>query len=39
MLSKTEIEKLLTEREKYSEFDLYNQGYCRALRDVLNGEI
>jgi len=39
MLSRTEIEKLLKEREKHTEFSLYNQGYCRALRDILNGEI
>jgi hypothetical protein len=33
------IEKLLKEREKYTEFDSWNQGYCRALKDVLEGNI
>lgn len=39
MLSKTEIENLYKERCSYATIDLWNQGYCHALKDVLEGKI
>ena len=35
MIDYSGIEKLLKEREKYTMFSLWNQGYCHALKDVL----
>lgn len=36
---KQRIRKILEEREKYTGFDIYNQGYCRALKDILGDTI
>jgi len=29
------IKNILQQREKYTMFSLWNQGYCHALKDVL----
>lgn len=35
IIHKFDVRNLLKERERYTEFSLYNQGYCQALKDIL----
>lgn len=39
MKSEIEIRKLYEERCTYATVDLWNQGYCHALKDILDNAI